>query len=82
MQKVPQSIYIQDNGSIEDALMAINSQPKLKIAIVLDANKKLLGTVTDGDIRRKLLSGSELDDGLDGIYNKNFVINFILNDFM
>ena len=38
MQEAPQSIYIQDNESIEDALIAINSQPKLKIAIVLDAS--------------------------------------------
>ena len=70
MQKVPQSIYIQDNESIEDALRAINSQPKLKIAIVLDANKKLLGTVTDGDIRRGLLSKESPANSVKNIMNK------------
>ncbi len=70
MQEAPQSIYIQDNESIEDALIAINSQPKLKIAIVLDANKKLLGTVTDGDIRRGLLSKESLENSVINIMNK------------
>ena len=70
MLKVPKSICIQDNKSIEDALIAINSEPKLKIAIIIDANKKLLGTVTDGDIRRGLLSKEIPENSVTNIMNK------------
>jgi len=71
MQKVPQSIYIYDHQSINDALVAINSDSQFKIAIVLDANKKLAGTVTDGDIRRGLLSNESPDNSVKNIMNKN-----------
>ena len=33
-----------------------------KVALVVDSERHLLGTVTDGDIRRGLLSGMQLTD--------------------
>ena len=68
MQKIPQSLFLNPNQSINDALIAINSEPKLKIAIVVDDNKNLLGTVTDGDVRRGLLTNEIL---------KNLVVNIM-----
>jgi NDP-sugar pyrophosphorylase family protein len=40
----------------------------MKIALVVDENEKLLGTITDGDIRRYILKGLGLDDRIEGIY--------------
>ncbi|MFW5837492.1 MAG: nucleotidyltransferase family protein [Desulfovibrionaceae bacterium] len=51
------------DASIVDALRII-SRSRLQIALVIDENRKLLGTVTDGDIRNGLLSGRELQDSV------------------
>ena len=41
----------------------------LKIALVADENRKLLGTVTDGDIRRGILKGISLECPVHQIMN-------------
>lgn len=43
----------------------------LKIALVVDADETLIGTVTDGDIRRGLLRELGLDSPIDSIINRN-----------
>jgi dTDP-glucose pyrophosphorylase len=47
--------------TIREALSIID-KVGLRIAIVVDENKKLLGVVTDGDVRRGLLAGISLND--------------------
>lgn len=56
-----ENTLINQDYIIRDALAIINNEA-LKMAIVVDKNKKLLGLVTDGDIRRGLLSGYKLED--------------------
>jgi NDP-sugar pyrophosphorylase family protein len=46
----------------------------MKIALVLDGENKLLGTVSDGDIRRGLLNGLTLDDGIESIIFRNPIV--------
>ena len=48
-----------------------------KIAIVISSNKKLLGSITDGDIRRGLLDGFNLDDNCSLVMNNqpSYVLN-------
>jgi dTDP-glucose pyrophosphorylase len=41
-------------------------------AIVVNEDDQLLGIVTDGDIRRALISGCSMDSPLDGFYAKEF----------
>ena len=43
-----------------------------KIAIVVDNKKKVVGTITDGDIRRGLLKGNTLNSPIGEIMNKDF----------
>ena len=52
---------------------AINSLDKteLKICFVIDKNKKLIGSITDGDIRRGLIKNLSVDDKIKRIVNKN-----------
>ncbi|WP_027359248.1 nucleotidyltransferase family protein [Desulforegula conservatrix] len=42
----------------------------LQIALVVDSEDRLLGTVTDGDIRRGLLRGCELSDSIETVYHR------------
>jgi len=60
-----QKYIISDKASIKDALIAINklSNDVLTLFIV-DKNGCMLGTLTDGDIRRKLVAGYALEDNI------------------
>ena len=50
---------IPGNATIQDAIKTINDGG-YEIALVTDADEKLLGTITDGDIRRALLGGLDM----------------------
>ena len=52
-------ILIPATASILDAVKAID-RGAMQIALVVDSERRLLGTVTDGDIRRGLLRGISL----------------------
>lgn len=59
------------SDSLLDVLKIIDVGAE-QIAIVLDEDGRLLGIVTDGDIRRALISGCSMDSPLDGFYTKEF----------
>ena len=60
-----------DGGvNIEKVIKTLNSST-LKIALIKDGSNKLIGTITDGDIRRGLLMGLDLNSPIDSIINKN-----------
>jgi len=60
MNKDINSSSIPENFSIKQAMEIIN-QNGLRIVFVIDATKKLLGVVTDGDIRGALLAGRDFE---------------------
>jgi len=60
------NITLSQNSTIKEALKIIDSGA-MKLAIVLDENEKLIGTVTDGDIRRGLLGNLSLEDSIETI---------------
>lgn len=43
-----------------------------RMALITDSARKLLGVVTDGDVRKALLHNSSLEDPVEGIMNRNF----------
>ncbi len=55
---------------IMEAIRVID-KAAMQIALVVDNNDKLLGTVTDGDIRRGILDGVSLENPVDKIMNSN-----------
>jgi len=63
-------ISLRVNSTIADALGVINSGA-VKIALVVDSDNKLLGTLSDGDIRRALLRKESLNETINGVYFKN-----------
>ncbi len=48
------------------------------IALVTDSNHKLLGLVSDGDIRRALLKNKNLNESISTVMNRNF--SFVYHD--
>lgn len=59
---------LQPNALIKDAIEVL-SEASLRIVLIVDENLILLGTVTDGDIRRGLLKGLTLDDPISEVVN-------------
>jgi len=59
-------LTVRQDASIRDAITAIGANV-LGIVFVVDADDRLVGTATDGDIRRGLLQGKTLDDRIDGV---------------
>ncbi|MCP4697945.1 MAG: CBS domain-containing protein [Gammaproteobacteria bacterium] len=55
-------------ASIHDTIQTIDTG-SMQIALVVDAKHKLLGTVTDGDIRRAILKGISLDEPVCSVMN-------------
>ena len=63
------SLTVSQNATLLQTIEAINVGAK-QIALVVDADSKLLGTVTDGDVRRGLLRGLALDASVAEVMNK------------
>jgi dTDP-glucose pyrophosphorylase len=61
-------ILISPQLTIREVLKIIDSS-SMQIALVVDANNRLLGTITDGDIRRGILKGISLDADVKQIMN-------------
>ena len=59
--------------SIREALFALNQIiNETQTLLVVDEEQKLVGTLTDGDIRRGLICGAELSDSVCNVMYKDF----------
>jgi dTDP-glucose pyrophosphorylase len=59
---------ITPDASILDAIETIQSSPQ-QICLVVDKDRRLLGTVTDGDVRRGLLKSMDVTVAVDQVMN-------------
>ena len=66
---------VYGNGDIREVITAIDIGG-LRIAIILDTNNKLIGTICDGDIRRGLLKGLTLDSPFEDLIQKKCIYAF------
>lgn len=64
------SLMIINFNTIKEALIKLDNTAK-KILFVVDQDRKFLGTLTDGDIRRWILKGGDLLSNIELIVNKN-----------
>ncbi len=62
---------IQTGTSIKNALEVLDILAKDAIAFVVDKNDKLLGSLTDGDVRRGLIREVSVDEPVDAIIQAN-----------
>ena len=63
------TILVNPNHTIFQAL-EILQKISTKCLIVVDKNIKLLGTINDGDIRRAILRGINLEAPISNVYKK------------
>ncbi len=63
-----QNALISPSTSIIEAMRLID-KIALQILLVTDADKTLLGTITDGDIRRAILKGGSMEDPIINVMN-------------
>jgi len=61
-----ENIKLTSSATIKEALEIIDNGA-MQIALVVDENDTLLGTLTDGDIRRGLLKGLDLNSSIQSI---------------
>jgi predicted transcriptional regulator len=62
------SFLVKKEFTIKECMSKIESNKK-GIVIVIDNNNKLLGTLSDGDIRRAILGGVSTERSIDNYFN-------------
>lgn len=62
------SILLPPTATIRDAMRSLD-KGSLRICLIVDEHNTLLGTITDGDIRRGLLQDAHMHDPASGIMN-------------
>ena len=63
---------IQSGAPLKEALKKLNEVPQNLSLFVLNADQQLIGTLTDGDIRRGLLNGLPVESIVDKFMFKDF----------
>lgn len=64
---------IHNNSTIKDALIALNSlSHDTLVLFVIDEQERMVGTLTDGDIRRYLITDGKISDTIDKPMNRQF----------
>lgn len=71
MNKKINGFIVHKNYSIRKVMECINKTGIGGIAIVTDSKKRLLGVVTDGDLRRALIANKNLETPINSIMTKN-----------
>ena len=74
-----ESYLIDKNATIKQALNRLSVCGE-KCIIVVNKNKILQGTLSDGDIRKCIINHKSLSNKISGIYNKN-PKRFLINNF-
>lgn len=69
-----ENLIISSEATIKEAITTLNgiSLKVYQTLFIVDQANKLLGTLTDGDIRRGLLNGFTLEQNVSNIYNTQF----------
>lgn len=64
---------IKETACIKDALVAINGiTHDGELLIVVNDCQQMVGSLTDGDIRRGLIAGAELTDSVSMVMHRDF----------
>ena len=63
---------ILNSATLLEALALLNTIDLTATVFVVNSDKIILGSLTDGDVRRGLLNGASLDDTVDRVMHRNF----------
>lgn len=65
--------YISKEKTLIEALTTINGLvPDPLVLFVVDENKRMVGTLTDGDARRALIAGASVNDKIEKVMHRDF----------
>jgi len=67
IQNYDQNLFINKDENLDSALKKLSSN-NFKCLFVTNGNKKVLGTVTDGDIRRAIVKYKDISLKIKKIY--------------
>lgn len=65
--------YFKISSTIIEALRALEKNSFHQTLFVVDKHEVLVGTLTDGDIRRYLINGGQLTDDVEHAIHRNFI---------
>jgi len=71
---------IKPTETFREALIKIDRNRK-GFLVVIDEHNRVLGTLTDGDLRRAFIKGADIKESITNAYNRNFKKLFINDDF-
>jgi dTDP-glucose pyrophosphorylase len=63
-------LLLSPDATVRDAIKCIDAGG-MQIALVVDSHHKLIGTISDGDVRRGILRGVSLDAPSSGVMNRS-----------
>jgi len=63
-------IFVSRDSTVREAIESIDAGA-IEIALVVEGDRELVGTLTDGDVRRALLRGASLDDAIDAVVHES-----------
>jgi len=64
-------LTIKQNALVSDAIRLMEQTP-FKTVFVINEEQRLIGIITNGDLRRFMLSGGKIQDSVDRVMNVNF----------
>lgn len=64
-------LVLERNNSLKVALELIDKNA-MGIVFIVDSDKKVIGLLSDGDVRRALLKGNDLETNVQAVMNPNF----------
>ena len=66
------TVTLPASATIQEALHVLN-ESGLRIVLVVNPKGELIGTISDGDIRRGLMNGSSLSDLIDNVVHREYL---------
>lgn len=70
-----EKFFLSPNSKIKDAIKSL-SESTLQIVLVVNKDNKLIGTITDGDIRRGFLSGLRINQSIKKVINTRPIVSY------
>ena len=64
---------VKDNNTIREALVVLNNvSGEAQSLFVVDDSQRMVGSLSDGDIRRGIINGGNLEDKVETIMHRDY----------
>ena len=66
-QDVIAALFVTAGTPIRDVIETIDRSGRVSVALLVDDEHRLIATITDGDVRRAILTGLEIEAGVESM---------------